>query len=183
MLFSSVLFIFLFLPLTLLGYFLLKKPYRNAFLLLASLVFYAWGETHLVLLLIASLVVNYRLSLLVDASIHKRGGLAGSLPPKLLLAAAIICNLLPLFYFKYSNFLVSNLAGIAGPDFTLAKNWEQVVLPLGISFYTFQAMSYVIDVYRGDTAPAASFVYFGAFLACLTSLASNTYNPFLYFRF
>jgi len=173
MLFSSVLFIFLFLPIALTGHLLLKKRYRNAFLFFSSLIFYAWGETYLVLILIASSIVNYKFSLWVDLSIRKHNGIANALGPKLWLAIAIICNLIPLFYFKYSNFVMSNLSDILSYYIIIRTNWTEVLLPLGISFYTFQAMSYVIDVYRRDTAPARSYIDFACYVTCFPQLVAG----------
>jgi alginate O-acetyltransferase complex protein AlgI len=173
MVFSSVLFIFLFLPVFFLGYFLVKKTYRNTFLLFSSLFFYAWGETLLVLILITSLVINYCLSLLIDLSNRKNKEIPSLLSSKLLLTIAIVCNLIPLFYFKYSNFIVYNLSGICFPHLSFGQNWKEVVLPIGISFFTFQAMSYVIDVYRRNTSAAASFIDFSCYVTCFPQLIAG----------
>lgn len=173
MLFSSVLFLFLFLPLTLTGYLLVKRPYRNAFLFFASLVFYAWGEPLLVLILIASSIVNYAFSLWVDASIRRRDRMTKGLSSRLLLTGAIVCNLLPLIYYKYSNFIVDSLSSLLGPYTMIGADWKDVALPLGISFYTFQAMSYVIDVYRRDTPPATKYIDFACYLTCFPQLVAG----------
>lgn len=122
MVFSSSLFLFLFLPMTLLGYFAVTAKLRNVFLLLASLFFYAWGETFLVLLLFASLVVNYGLALLLEAFNHKHEGESRPLYAKLILLLTIVFNLAPLFYFKYSNFIVSNLSNIFGSNLNFIQN-------------------------------------------------------------
>lgn len=169
MVFSSVIFIFLFLPLTLLGYLPAGKKYRNIFLFWVSLFFYAWGEKFLVLILMASLIVNYFFSQRIAASQRQNRETAA----KLFLTLSIIGNLMPLFYFKYSNFAVKELAGLFGPSFQLGRNWKEVALPMGISFYTFQAMSYVIDVYRRDTPPAANFFNFGCYVTCFPQLIAG----------
>ena len=166
MLFSSILFIFLFLPIFLMGYYLIDKAYRNALLLLASLIFYAWGEASFVLILMVSLIVNYYIALLIGSLIHKHKEATTTFLSKSILAIAIICNLLPLLYFKYSNFIVYNLASIFSIHLDIIQHWKQVVLPIGISFYTFQAMSYVIDVYRKDIPHSTSFINFACYVTC-----------------
>ena len=140
MLFSSTVFIFVFLPAVLIGYYLLLRGMkaRNALLLAASLLFYAWGEPVYVLLMLLSIAVNYAFGRLLERREHS----------KALLLAAVIFNLGLLFYFKYLNFTVDNLNALFG----LHLSVPALALPIGISFFTFQAMSYVIDVYRG-TAP------------------------------
>ena len=160
MVFSSTVFLFGFLPIVLLGYFLTPMPLRNLMLLLASLFFYAWGEGVYVALMLASVAFNYL------------GGIAitrcepGRLR-RLALGGTIALNLLLLASFKYANFVVDNLnLLLAGFDVTpLAL--DPVHLPIGISFFTFQAMSYVIDVYRGDAQvqrnPVNSALYIALF--------------------
>ncbi|MCR5699417.1 MAG: MBOAT family protein, partial [Treponemataceae bacterium] len=136
MVFSSLYFIFIFLPVVCIVYYLLKAMFpnhvmiRNAFLCLASLFFYAWGEPIYVLLMLTSILLNYLFGL-------KRS--------KVLLSFAVIFNLGFLVFFKYSGFFVQNLNLIMKSDFRV----PHLELPIGISFYTFQALSYVIDVYRG----------------------------------
>jgi len=139
MVFSSILFLFFFLPLTLLLYYLSPRSLRNAILLLVSLVFYAWGEAFYVLLMLISISINYLAGLGI-AHFRYRGWLLGF---------AVAANLCLLFYFKYANFICNNLNAGLG----LGLNLETVHLPIGISFFTFQAISYLIDVYRGE-APA-----------------------------
>jgi len=137
-LFSSHIFLFLFLPITLAGYFLLHKSYRNLFLLVMSLGFYAWGEPRFVLVMAASILFNYVSGLLVGR-FRQRQALA-----KCLLGLCLAGNLGLLFIYKYADFVIGNLN-----RFGLGLPLTNLVLPLGISFFTFQAMSYVIDVYRG----------------------------------
>ncbi|NBV05761.1 MAG: MBOAT family protein [Proteobacteria bacterium] len=138
MVFSSNIFLFLFLPLTLFLYFaapekLVGKKYKNYLLLLASLLFYAWGEPQYLVLLIVSIVGNYFFGLAIEKKSRD-----------FYVTVAIAFNLLLLGYFKYANFLVENLNHILPYQITLAK----VHLPIGISFFTFHAISYLVDIYR-----------------------------------
>lgn len=139
MVFSSVEFIFFFLPLVCIPYFLCKSiKVRNTILITASILFYAFGEPKAVILMLLSIVFNYGLALLMDTyQRHK----------KLFLSIAVFINLALLFVYKYTGFFVEsiNLA------FNLGIDVPVIHLPIGISFFTFQAMSYVIDVYRGNT--------------------------------
>ncbi len=139
MLFSSNIFLFLFLPVTLLIYNLLNKKFKNIFLLVMSLGFYAWGEPKFVFIMIISIVFNYLMALLVvflNESIFLK---------RIALIVTIVINLGLLFVFKYLDFFIVNIN-------KLGFNYElkHIALPIGISFFTFQAMSYVIDAYRGD---------------------------------
>lgn len=132
-------FLWVFLPTVIFINFLLKTEYRNLFLLAASLIFYAWGEPVYILLMLVSIGINYTCGLLVDRT--------SGMKRKLTAALAIVLNLLLLGYFKYANFLVDSLNCLK-PG--LIRDFGKIALPIGISFYTFQAMSYVIDVYRKD---------------------------------
>ena len=139
MLFSSNIFIFLFLPATLAGYFILPKVCRNVFLLVMSLAFYAWGEPRFVFAMMGSIIFNFFMALLVDRTrnnmIHSR----------IALAVCLAGNIGLLSVFKYSWFVTENLSRL-GFDVPLIG----YALPIGISFFTFQSMSYAIDVYRND---------------------------------
>lgn len=145
MIFSSVTFLFLFLPLVLAGTFFSGKKYRNHVLFAASLLFYLWGEGVYLLLLLSSILATF----LVGRRLEKSSG-AGQ---KMLLALGIFVNLLPLFIFKYLHFTLNALAPIF--VFSGTEPWQtrSIHLPAGISFFTFQAISYLIDVYR-RVAPA-----------------------------
>ncbi|WP_226529302.1 MBOAT family O-acyltransferase [Metabacillus niabensis] len=142
MVFSNLVFLFLFLPIVLVIYFLSPQKLRNTILLLASLVFYAWGEPKYVLLMLFSVFINYLFGLLVEFGSSNR-------KKKFFLSIAVIVNLIILGFFKYMNFIVANLNEL----FHLSIEMDPIPLPIGISFFTFQAMSYVVDVYRKD-APA-----------------------------
>ena len=140
MLFSSSVFIYLFLPAVVFVYYVLLRKSRmlqNIFLVFASLFFYAWGEPKFVLIMILSIFVNYIFGILVDK-------FRDSTKSKVIIALTVVFNLGILFVFKYLNFSVSIIEKIANVNLHISE----IALPIGISFFTFQAMSYVIDVYR-----------------------------------
>ncbi|MCQ2523788.1 MAG: MBOAT family protein [Lachnospiraceae bacterium] len=140
MVFSSVIFLFILLPITLLGYFILNKISRgcgNYWLLLISLLFFSWSQPNYLWIILANIVINYIGALLVDKL--KKGR-------TLALIISIAMNLLMLFYFKYFDFAIDTYNNI----FNKTHSLRNIVLPIGISFFTFQGMSYVIDVYRKD---------------------------------
>ncbi|GAB3642074.1 MBOAT family O-acyltransferase [Spirosoma arcticum] len=157
MLFSSALFLFLYLPLFLLIYYVCPKRWHNAFLFAASLVFYAWGEGPVVLVLLASALINYLAGQLIERG-RRRVGLWLSLTGSLSL----------LFYYKYTNFLFDSVRELAGSfalpvsdSFTIAN----IALPIGISFYTFQGISYTLDIYWGRIRANRNFVDYGTYVA------------------
>jgi alginate O-acetyltransferase complex protein AlgI len=151
MIFASTLFLFLFLPITLAGYFLISPKLlhlRNIFLLVMSLIFYAWGEPVYVFLMIGSILMNYLAGLMLHLSRQK---ILKFISENQILFLSIVSNLGLLFYFKYINFFINNL-NLVLQNFAIPPIvYAQVSLPIGISFFTFQAMSYVIDVYRRET--------------------------------
>ena len=149
MVFSSALFLFLFLPVTLAGYFLIRTELRNIVLLLMSLVFYAWGEPVYIFLILGSILLNYATGLMFHLLRRKETALWTE---HAVLTAAIVANLVLLLYFKYANFFTVNLNRILRFLSLEPILYPDVFLPIGISFFTFQAMSYVIDVYRRETA-------------------------------
>lgn len=138
MVFSSAAFLFVFLPAVLGGYYILPKKFRNVFLMIASLLFYAWGEPKFVLVMILSIMVNYVFGLLASNRENARR-------QKIVVAAMVVANLSLLFVFKYLNFTIENLNYL----FPGAFRQTHITLPIGISFFTFQAMSYVFDVSMG----------------------------------
>jgi Predicted membrane protein involved in D-alanine export len=139
MVFSSISFLFVFLPIVLLGNFLLKKEYRNIFLIIASLGFYAVSGPKFVFVLIASIAINYLMGLYIYyAKTH-----FNKLGNRTVLTITILLNLGLLFYFKYMDFFISTTNGILGINMPL----RNIALPLGISFFTFQGMSYTLDLY------------------------------------
>lgn len=145
MLFTSMEFLFLFFPATVAVYFLLPHRLRNYLLLLVSLFFYGWGEPKFVFVMMASIGMNYLLARCMEPLPLKSRG------RKLLLALTVVLNLGLLFVYKYLNFVTANLR-LALPMLRDHIPQTAMVLPIGISFFTFQAMSYVVDVYRGIPA-------------------------------
>ena len=141
MIFSTSIFLFAFLPIVLLGNFVIFKKWRtaqNIFLFLASLFFYAWGEPIFVLIMLFSIFANWLFGLLVIKRTDKWY-------QRLILILTAVVNLSILFVFKYLMFTLTNINALFGSGITVPS----ITLPIGISFFTFQAMSYVIDVYRG----------------------------------
>lgn len=139
MTFSSMTFLWIFLPSLLFIYNIVNKKWKNLVLTIFSLIFYAWGEPVYILLLLASILVNYAFGIIMDQ-------LKNDLARKLTLTICIIIDLGVLIFFKYINFIIDNINAIAGHE---AIKFAQIALPIGISFFTFQIMSYVIDLYRG----------------------------------
>ena len=162
MLFSSVPFLFYFLPAALILYFLAPGRFKNFILLLASLFFYAWGEPKYVLLMLVSIVQGYLFGLLVEK--HR-----GEKASKLFLALSVLVSLGLLGYFKYADFFLSSVNAVTGLSLPLLK----LSLPIGISFYTFQVLSYVIDVYRGETAAQKSFIDLAAYVSLFPQLIAG----------
>lgn len=162
MVFSSLVFLFVFLPVILILYYISSNKYKNYLLLIASLFFYAWGEPTYVLIMILSIIVNYICGLLVEENkktIIKKFGLI----------LAIVFNILMLGVFKYSGFLVSNINNILNINLPLPK----IALPLGISFFTFQAMSYVIDVYKKDAKVQRSILNLSLYISLFPQLVAG----------
>jgi alginate O-acetyltransferase complex protein AlgI len=133
-------FLWIFLPILLGVYFLAKDKYRNVILLIFSLIFYSWGEPKYIILMLISIIINYGLGIVLD-KVKTRG------KKRFILIIAILFNLGLLCYFKYFNFIANNINKIIGSTIITEKN---IALPIGISFYTFQIMSYIIDLYRED---------------------------------
>ncbi|MBQ6164371.1 MAG: MBOAT family protein [Clostridia bacterium] len=163
MVFSSVEFLTLFLPLAALLYFLLPVKMRNGLLLVFSLVFYAWGEPVYVLIMLGSIVMNYLFGLGVDRFRAREKA------KKTVLALAVACNLLLLGVFKYADFMIGNLNLIPGVSLPAAE----IALPIGISFFTFQAMSYVIDVYRTAAPAQKNILNFGLYISLFPQLIAG----------
>lgn len=161
MVFSST--VFLFLPFVILGNFLLKKNVRNLFLLFSSLFFYAWGEQNLVLLMIASICVNYLVGFLIQKS-------ANQWVSNLTLTLGITINLAVLIYFKYANFILANLG-----NFNINMGWDlkDVALPIGVSFFTFQNISYLIDVYREEVKAQKNLIHLGLYISLFPQLIAG----------
>ena len=142
MVFSSITFLFYFLPIVLLSYYLVPKKVKNIVLLISSLFFYFWGEPKNILIMILMIFVSYIGGLVIDKLREKKSKFI-----KLFLFIIIVIDLSALFYFKYIDFLIRNINLYLENKIDLIG----VILPIGISFFTFQIISYLIDVYRGDT--------------------------------
>ena len=165
MVFSSLLFLFLYLPIVLILYFLAPRVLRNLILFLVSLVFYAWGEPVYVVIMLFSTLVDYTHGLLVDR--FKRQGQVKR--AKAVVASSMVINLALLGFFKYSDFFIQNLNALFRADIPLLE----LALPIGISFYTFQTMSYTIDVYRGDAEVQKNIISFGAYVTLFPQLIAG----------
>ena len=151
MIFSSVSFLFYFFPIVLILYFLSPRKYRNLVLFISSLFFYFVGEKQYTLILLFSCVFNYLY--------------AKRIKDKKSLWFGIVVNLSLLIYFKYTNFIVNDVLGF--------NNLVNIVLPIGISFFTFQAISYLVDVYRGTVSASSSFINFGTYLTFFPQLIAG----------
>ena len=162
MVFSSVTFLFIFLPVVLLLYYAVPAKYRLAILFLCSLVFYAWGEPLYVLLMIFSVLINWGIGLLLGKYRSRS---------KAFLILSVIFNIGMLVVFKYTAFLLDTLKTIV-PALSGMKT-PDIRLPIGISFYTFQILSYVIDVYRGTVQPNRNVIAFGAYISMFPQLIAG----------
>ena len=165
MVFSSNIFLFFFLPITLTVYYVCPKSVRNTVLLVFSLVFYAWGEPIYLLLMLFTIVLNY----VSGYIIFKRQ--QNGKDAKTALVFSIILNLALLGYFKYFNFFIDSINVILPSSYKLIVH--DVLLPVGISFYTFQAMSYTIDVYRREVQAQKNVISFGTYIALFPQLIAG----------
>ena len=163
MVFSSLIFIFRFLPIFLILYFITPKKYKNFTLLTFSLIFYTFGEPRYFPLMIASILVDYFVSIKIEKNYNNRNKC------RLLLLISIIFNIGMLFFFKYYNFFIDNINMIFYTSFKELS----LSLPLGISFYTFQTLSYTIDVYNGKIKAERNLIDFGAFVSAFPQLIAG----------
>jgi len=163
LIFSNIFFLFRFLPIVLLIYYIVPYKYKNGIITIASLIFYSWGEVKYFPIMIASTVVDFFASLTIE---RKRGNRRIE---KTCLAVSMCFNLGMLLFFKYTDFFISNINSFAGTDIPLLH----ITLPLGISFYTFQTMSYTIDVYRGKVAAEKNIINFSAFVTMFPQLIAG----------
>jgi alginate O-acetyltransferase complex protein AlgI len=167
MVFSSTIFLFVYLPIVVILYVFTRTKYRNLVLFASSLVFYFWGETWLGIYLIISVVVNFTIAIFLE--LLKRMGDRGNRLQLFILSIAVVYNLGMLGYYKYCNFFVDNIVN----HFNLSFKWATIALPIGISFYTFQALSYVIDVYRNDVKATNNIIDFGCYLTFFPQLIAG----------
>jgi alginate O-acetyltransferase complex protein AlgI len=163
MVFSSLVFLFIFLPVVLITYHLIPQGWRNLHLLLASLFFYAWGEGVYILIMLFSVTTSFFIgkSFAVTTGKTRQG----------LLALGVILCLFPLLFYKYSPFIYENIKFLL-PAPANTNQWS-LHLPLGVSFFTFQVVSYIIDVYRGDIPPQTSLLRLGLFITFFPQLIAG----------
>ena len=162
MLFSSIPFLYYFLPSVLILYFLVPKKLKNTVLLISSLVFYGWGEPKYVIMMVASIIIGFVSGLLIEATNEKS-------KKKLILTINIIINLGFLGFFKYSNFFIENFNNVTGLSLKLLN----VALPIGISFYTFQILSYAVDVYRGTVKAQKNLINLATYITMFPQLIAG----------
>jgi len=162
MLFSSIPFLYYFLPAVIFFYFISPQKLRNTVLLLFSLVFYAWGEPKYVFLMLATIGINYILGLLIEK-------FKGSFLSKLFVIVSVAASLLVLGFFKYADFFIENFAALTG----LPVKTLNIALPIGISFYTFQILSYTVDVYRGNVKAQKNPITLGAYITLFPQLIAG----------
>lgn len=162
MVFSSAIFLLFFLPVTFICNFLVKDKYSNALLLVASLLFYAWGEPYLVLVMILSIILNWGVGRIIGAN--------DGWKKKTALIVGVIFNLCILGYYKYAGFLVSILNGVCRKEIFPVPH---IVLPIGISFFTFQAISYIADVYKGETEASPKLINVALYISFFPQLIAG----------
>ena len=165
MVFSTILFLFRFLPITLALYYLAPAKLKNTVLFLCSLVFYCWGEVRFFPVMVALILINYTCGLAIE-HFDARPAVR-----KAFLLVALLGSLGMLFYFQYANFVLTSLNTLLGTSFALIQGIS--VLPLGISFYTFQTLSYSIDVYRRDVKAERNLIDFGAYVVMFPQLIAG----------
>lgn len=159
MVFSNAVFLFLFLPISLLGYFILPQKIKNIWLFVLSCFFYAWNKVDFLWILILNILLNYCFGRIIEKVKYKR----------LSLGLSIFLNLGLLFYFKYFNFAIDIISRLTQREI----NYTEVILPIGISFFTFQGMSYVIDVYKGIIPAQKSIIKLGMYIAMFPQLVAG----------
>ena len=164
MVFSSLIFLFLFLPVVLAIYYITPKRFRNFALFIADLVFYAWGEPMLVILMLVSIVINYTAGILIGVNREKKAA------AKAIIILDVIINLGLLGFFKYAGFIEETINFVM-PFVNIPV--IQVALPIGISFYTFQTMSYTIDVYRNTVKVQKNIITFGTYVSLFPQLIAG----------
>ena len=162
MLFSSIPFLYYFLPSVLIFYFLVPKKLKNTVLLISSLVFYGWGEPKYLILMVASIIIGYISGLLIEATNEKT-------KKRVVVAISVAINLCFLGFFKYTDFFIANFNAVTG----LSLKFLNIALPIGISFYTFQILSYTVDVYRGTVKAQKNIIYLATYIAMFPQLIAG----------
>ena len=163
MVFSSIIFMFTFLPLSLLMYYIMPKGMKNLILLLISLIFYAWGEPIYVLLMVFTIIFDYIMARLINKSRNEK------IKFKIIFIFTLFINILILGFFKYYGFLIDNINNI----FNLSIKYKQLALPVGISFYTFQTLSYIVDVYLDKVRVQKNIVSFALYVTMFPQLVAG----------
>lgn len=163
MVFSSLIFIFIFLPLVLVSYYIVPKRFKNTIILLASLIFYAWGEPVYVLLIIVSILINYFGALLIRKYIIDKE------KSKFIFITVLLIDISVLFFFKYYGFAIESLGSILGVNLQV----KSIALPLGVSFYTFQQISYIADIYMQRVKPQKNLIDFAAYITMFPQLIAG----------
>ena len=161
--FTTIEFMFRFLPIFLIVYYVVPTRYKNMILLIGSFVFYAWGQHFYLLLLMLSIVVNYTFGRLIGERRAQK---------KPLLVLGLIYNFGLLVFFKYTNFLIENINALLTATHIQIPTIS-VIMPLGISFYTFQVVSYLVDVYRGEQRPVKNIINLGVYIAMFPQVTSG----------
>lgn len=167
MVFSSTIFLFRFLPILLAVYYLFKNKFKNLILLSFSLLFYAWGDPKYIVVMFYSICLNYVFAMIIDKLRDKP-----SLNKKVL-AVAILGNLAPLFFFKYYNFFVANYNFFASLSKISYLPVLNIIMPVGISFFTFQSMSYTIDVYKKEAVVEKNFINVALYVSLFPQLVAG----------
>lgn len=162
MIFSSISFLFYFLPIFMFLYFISPQKHKNIVLLLFSLIFYVWGEPKYILLMLFSCIVDYIHAIVIENN-------RGNIKSKIALCSSIFINLGMLFYFKYTDFFISTINNLLGTNIP----YLELLLPIGISFYTFQTMSYSIDVYRGEVKAQRNFISLATYVTLFPQLIAG----------
>ena len=162
MLFSSIPFLFYFLPLVLILYYAVPFRFKNAVFLFSSLFFYGWGEPKYLFFMLFSITQGYVFGLLIEKYKNKKRS-------KFFLTASVLISLLLLGYCKYADFFIESFNSVTGLSLPLLK----IALPIGISFYTFQILSYTVDVYRGDVSAQKNYINLAAYIAMFPQLIAG----------
>lgn len=163
MLFSSITFLYFFLPCVVIIYFSVPKKIKNSVLLFSSLFFYGWGEPRYLIFLSAAIIQGYTFGLFIEK--HRNNKKTSSI----FLTITVLISLGMLGYFKYADFFIGNFNAVFKTEIPLLK----IMLPIGISFYTFQLLSYSIDIYRGNTAAQHNFINFAAYISMFPQLVAG----------
>jgi len=166
MVFSSIPFLYYFLPITLLIYFMVPQKAKNGVLLLASLIFYAWGEPVYVFLMLFTIAVGYFSGIILEKTLEKPGKFFA---PKIVLGSTIAVFVGIFFYFKYTDFFIKNINEVTGASIPLLR----IVLPIGISFYTFQIISYLVDVYRKEVPAQKNIISLATYIVMFPQLIAG----------